>query len=120
MREPRTESVWVGREVTPKLDVIFEVLSHSRRRYVLYALHNSSNHVATFEELTEYVLEKEGIADPDYDSQLEVRTTLQHVHVPKLDESNLIEVDTRSETVRYWEQPALEEWLEHAMHKELD
>ena len=120
MREPRTESVWVGRKVTPKLDVIFDVLSHSRRRYILYALHNSSSHVATLEELTDYVLKKEGKSDPDYDIQLEVRTTLQHIHVPKLVESNLIEVDTRSETVRYWGQPALEEWLEHAMHKELD
>jgi len=43
---------------------------------------------------------------------------LQHIHLPKLEDAGILEQDPRSETVRYWGQPSVEEWLEHAQHKE--
>jgi hypothetical protein len=43
---------------------------------------------------------------------------LQHIHLPKLEDAGILEQDPRSETVRYWSQPSVEEWLEHAQHKE--
>jgi len=43
---------------------------------------------------------------------------LRHSHLPKLEDAGLVEYDSRSETVRYWSQPSLEELLEHVRHKE--
>ncbi|RKD94979.1 hypothetical protein ATJ93_1826 [Halopiger aswanensis] len=53
------------------------------------------------------------------DRRQQIQTELQHIHLPKLEDAGVLEHDPRSETVRYWTQPSLEEWLEHAYHKEL-
>ncbi|WP_339103012.1 hypothetical protein [Haloterrigena salinisoli] len=140
MRETEGESTELTAEVTPSLDLIFELLSNRRRRYALYHLHDQSDGVATMEELTDAVVSRqylesnadrtaetdrpEADADADADCDLEnrrrrVRMELQHTHLPKLEDAGVLEHDHRSEMVRYWNQPSLEEWLEHARHKEL-
>ncbi|WP_222918623.1 hypothetical protein [Natrinema sp. SYSU A 869] len=123
-------------DVTPSLDLVFDLLSNSRRRYVLYYLNDQSDGVATIEDLTESVITLEevtvrGDADEEStasltaghdspDQQAEVQMELQHIHLPKLEDAGVLEQDRRSETVRYWSQPSLEEWLEHAHHKEFE
>ena len=138
MRETEGESTRIPAQVTPSLDVIFDLLSNRRRRYALYHLHDQPDGVATLDELTDAVVTREYVesnpsqstvttdcadADADTDSPLEtrrrqIRTELQHTHLPKLEDAGVLEHDQRSETVRYWNQPSLEEWLEHAEHKE--
>ncbi|ELY65795.1 hypothetical protein C490_13486 [Natronobacterium gregoryi SP2] len=115
---------------TPSLDCVFDLLSDRRRRYALYYLHERDDGVATIDELTNYVAALEARVDSDSETGTEsegaeadrkqrIRTELQHVHLPKLEEVGVLEQDQRSETARYWTQPSIEEWLEHARHKEL-
>ncbi|ELY79800.1 hypothetical protein [Natrinema pallidum] len=122
--------------VPPSLDLVFDLLSNSRRRYVLYDLNDRPDGVATIENLTENVIALEeatacdtadgesttgSTADSDAtDQRTGVQLELQHVHLPKLEDAGVLEHDRRSETVRYWTQPSLEEWLEHAHHKEFE
>ncbi|WP_254764393.1 DUF7344 domain-containing protein [Natrinema marinum] len=134
MRETEGEAAALTAEVTPSLDLVFELLSSSRRRYALYYLNEQPDGVASIESLTENVVALERTADAtaedeptigsstDHDaatSESEVQMELQHIHLPKLEDAGLLEHDRRSETVRYWSQPSLEEWLEHAYHKEI-
>ncbi|OLZ40793.1 hypothetical protein A6E15_07225 [Natrinema saccharevitans] len=122
-------------DAMPSLDLVFDLLSNRRRRYALYYLNQQSDGVATVAALAKNVVAFErGAADgadrdaarspsdqdPDpADERGTVRVELRHVHLPKLEDAGVLEHDRRSETVRYWGQPSLEEWLEHAYHKEM-
>lgn len=111
-------------DTTPSLDQVFELLSNSRRRYALYYLTDQSDGVATLETLTEHVVALEqrlGTVNGTHttDRHTSVRTALTHTHLPKLEDAGVLDYDRRSETVRYWRQPSVEEWLEHAHHKEI-
>ncbi|MGQ3413287.1 DUF7344 domain-containing protein [Natrinema sp. LN54] len=132
MREREGEAAAVTGDATPSLDLVFELLSNSRRRYALYYLNDRPDGVATVENLAENVIALERTIDGDEGDTAEpitvadsaagqtgVRTELQHIHLPKLEDAGILEHDQRSETVRYWSQPSLEEWLEHAHHKEI-
>ncbi|ELY39910.1 DUF7344 domain-containing protein [Natronorubrum tibetense] len=139
MRKTERESTKITAEVTPSLDLIFDLLSNRRRRYALYYMHDQPDGVATLDELTTAVVdlqqadssqeaaiadEADSGDDTDFETdcdqrQLRIRTELQHTHLPKLEDAGVLDHDRRSETVRYWTQPSLEEWLEHAKHKEL-
>lgn len=128
MRETERASATRTADVTPSLDRVFELLSDRRRRYTLYYLNDRDDGVATVGELTDHVAalesgrestdEGEGLGT-ESERKERIRTELRHVHLPKLAETGVVEHDQRSDTVRYWSQPSLEEWLEHAEHKEL-
>lgn len=135
MRETKGEGTTLRAEATPSLDLVFDLLSNSRRRYALYHLSDQPDGVATIESLTENVMEIEQTTDGDEkdgsntsaqsehaqdspDARSGVQLELQHVHLPKLEDAGILEHDRRSETVRYWSQPSVEEWLEHAEYKE--
>ncbi|ELY64489.1 DUF7344 domain-containing protein [Natrinema versiforme] len=135
MRETEGEPAALTGEATPSLDLVFDLLSNSRRRYALYFLNDRPDGVATVDTLTENVIALERTIDGDEtdaaetatvadsisaDRQTTVLAELQHSHLPKLEDAGVLEHDRRSETVRYWGQPSLEEWLEHARHKELE
>ncbi|NUB92780.1 hypothetical protein HTZ84_03100 [Haloterrigena sp. SYSU A558-1] len=133
MRETEGEATELTAQVTPSLNLIFELLSNRRRRYALYHLYDQPDGVATMDELTDAVVSRQYLEsnsdpetddraddDPDLESRRQqVRMDLQHTHLPKLEDAGVLEHDHRSEMVRYWNQPSLEEWLEHARHKEL-
>ncbi|GAB3027384.1 DUF7344 domain-containing protein [Natronobiforma cellulositropha] len=118
MRETERGSATLSEAETLPLNLVFDVLSDERRRYALYYLYDMPDGVATVSEITEYVLRLETDSPPSDDHRTQVLTTLQHVHLPKLADAGVLEHDIRSATVRYWGQPSLEEWLEHAQHKE--
>ncbi|QLG48206.1 DUF7344 domain-containing protein [Natrinema halophilum] len=139
MRETEGETAALTADTTPSLSLVFELLSNCRRRYALYYLNDQPDGVASVEALTENVLTLERTAETNdaddavttsstfdlgsdrepVDKQTGIRTELTHVHLPKLEDAGILEHDRRSETVRYWSQPSLEEWLEHAYHKEV-
>ncbi|RQG91217.1 hypothetical protein EA462_04295 [Natrarchaeobius halalkaliphilus] len=125
MRETKRESATLRAEMTPSLDLVFDLLSNRRRRYALYCLYDQPDDAATIEDVTETVVSLETRdTGPEPRSEIDeqkrqIRTELQHVHLPKLENAGVLEHDQRSGTVRYWTQPTLEEWLEHARHKEL-
>ncbi|MFD1562446.1 hypothetical protein ACFR99_02535 [Haloarchaeobius amylolyticus] len=139
MREREGQVSTLMADTTPSLDLVFDLLSNSRRRYALYYLNEQPDGVATLETLTENVVSLEqltGAADGDTDANARVQTDcdyggdttaqhprirleLTHTHLPKLEDAGVLEYDQRSEMVRYWGQPSIEEWLEHARHKEI-
>lgn len=117
MSEPDREGERVMTAETPSLDRIFDLLSDRRRRHVLYCLYEAEDRVATLDDILEFVLSLEGNAgSPEHREQLSM--ALEHKHLPRLEEAGVIEYDCRSDTVRCWSQPSLEEWLYHARHKE--
>ena len=139
MREREGQVTALMADTTPSLDLVFDLLSNSRRRYALYCLNDQSDGVATLETLTENVVTFEqmtGATDGETNASMRTRTdsdhdghvrdrharvqiALTHTHLPKLEDAGLLEYDQRSEMVRYWSQPSVEEWLEHAKHKEI-
>lgn len=129
MRETDGQVTPLMADATPSLDLVFDLLSNSRRRYALYYLTDQPDGVATLETLTENVVALEqmtGATDEDCDQEghttdrkASVRLALTHTHLPKLEDAGILEHDRRSEMVRYWRQPSVEEWLEHAHHKEI-
>lgn len=137
MRETEQGPAELTAEVTPSLSVLFDILSSSCRRYALYYLYDQADGVATVDELTDAIATfqntvtaqssgentSEAANSSDFESEREeqrqrIRMELQHTHLPKLADIGILEYDQRSDTVRYWTQPSLEEWLEHAKHKE--
>lgn len=79
------------------LDATLAVLADQRRRLVIRYLRESSNGVASCEELADYV------STPSSTRRDREKTLihLHHVSLPKLDRAELIEYNSRSNTVRY-------------------
>ncbi len=119
MRERERESTSLSLAETPSLDLVFGLLSNRHRRYVLYYLQSQTDDVATIDELAHHVLTLDEDLEPSVDNRRQVVMSLQHTHLPKLEDIGVVEHDARSETVRYWTQPSLEELLDHARYKEL-
>ena len=83
-----------------ELDHVFSVLSHPRRRYLMYAL--AENPEWTLTELaTKLASWEDGIdetaVDPHRRDQMYV--SLYHAHVPKLVTEGVIDFDAESETI---------------------
>ena len=108
-----------GSVPTPSLDTVFDLLSDQRRRYVLYHLVNAADDTVGYEDLAEQVAVWEAGGDPSEDHVDRVATDLYHIHLPKLTESNVVDFDQRSGDVRFWGQPTVEEYAEHAAMQEL-
>lgn len=82
---------------------------------------SSCDDVAELAELVDAVrmFETDSSKPEEAPSKETVRTDLYHAQLPKLEDMGYIEFDDRQGTVRYEENPALEEWLEHAQYKEI-
>ena len=111
-----------GRAVkTPSFDTLFDLLAESRRRYTLYALVGTDDGLADVETLADEVSMWEARTgdEPITDSlRQDIADELRETHLPRLAEADIVEFDERSDTVRYWRQPTLEEYLEHTHYKE--
>lgn len=119
MRKPEREASPSPVVEAPPLDQVFDVLSNRRRRYALYYLRDVADGVASVDEVADHVVTLEGGSTEPEDHRRSVLTSLEHTHLPKLEDASVLEYDPRSGTIRYWGQPSLDEWLEHALHKEL-
>lgn len=76
-------------------DVVFDILSSSRRRYVLYRLREAEGPVE-LTKLAEQVAAWENDTDPDQITEQErkrVYVSLYQTHIPRLDEVGLVAYD---------------------------
>lgn len=76
-------------------DVVFEILSNTRRRMVLYYLRQSGGS-ATVQELAEQIAALENDVDVDElqsQQRKRVYVSLYQTHIPKLDSTGIIEYD---------------------------
>lgn len=88
-----------GDEGSDSIDASFDALSDPRRRSLCRYVMRTETDVVTSEELTDYVVDRAPeTAAADVERQ-RVATELRHVHLPKLDEADVVEYDRRSETV---------------------
>lgn len=82
-------------------DECFELLSNPRRRYVLYCLQNADEE-ASLGELAERIAAWENEVDVDevsYRERKRVYTSLQQVHLPRLDDDDVVDFDDQSGVV---------------------
>ena len=103
--------------MTPSTDLLFELLA-DRRRHILHCLTDQPDGVAGFTDLVDAVVGHE--PETDAEDRETVRTSLYYVHLPKLTEAGVIDYDTRSEAVRYSQQPLLEDCLANISHGHCD
>jgi len=79
----------------------FDLLSNHRRRYALhYIKHNGDR--ATLGELSDQIAAWEneiGLEEVGYDERKRVYTSLQQVHLPRMDEAGVVEFDDREGAV---------------------
>jgi hypothetical protein len=89
-------------ETVISYDECFELLSNHRRRYVLHYL-KQNGESATLGDLAEQIAAWEndiGIEDLTYDQRKRVYTSLQQVHLPRMDDALVVEFDDRSGAVK--------------------
>lgn len=87
-------------ENSATLDILFDLLSKERRRYVLYYLRNQDGPV-TIHDVAEQVSEWESkgapeAIPPDADR---IEITLKHNHLPKLESAESIEYDPNTQSI---------------------
>jgi hypothetical protein len=78
-------------------DECFELLSNHRRRYTLHYLQQNGNQ-ATLGELADQIAAWENDIPPEevsYDQRKRVYTSLQQVHLPRMDDTGVVEFDDR-------------------------
>lgn len=91
------------------LNTALTVLADEHRRLVLQYLEETSNGVASRQELIDYMCtHSSGSQDT---GQVEIH--LHHACLPKLSNAKLIEYDPRSETIRYRSHAIVEDLLDH-------
>lgn len=86
---------------TLSYDECFDLLSNHRRRYTLHYLQQRGQPV-TLGDLSEQVAAWENetpVDDLSYDERKRVYTSLQQVHLPRMDDAGVIEFDDREGTV---------------------
>jgi hypothetical protein len=83
-------------------DDCFDLLSNHRRRYALHYLQQNGDG-ATLGELADHVAAWENDVEADavsYDERKRVYTSLQQVHLPRMDEMDVVEFNDREGRVR--------------------
>lgn len=105
-------------ESTVSIEAALELLAQRERRLLLIYLRDSTERVATTEELVEHICQREAeqtgeVCDPD-----NLKSELHHIHLPKLTEEGVLEYDPRSQHLRYDGDKRLERCLEWIKREE--
>lgn len=91
------------------LDAALTQLANDRRRVLLTDLRNAETAKTRRDLARELLSSDETGLDPGSDGVDEVRASLHHVHLPPLDDADLIEYDSEADRATYRDHPALEE-----------
>lgn len=84
-------------------DDCFDLLSNHRRRYALHYLQENGDS-ATLGELSDQIAAWENdidVEDVSYDERKRVYTSLQQVHLPRMDDMEVVEFDDREGVVEF-------------------
>lgn len=94
--------------------VMLEAIGHHQRRETLRFLMDHSDATATIDNVAKHLSRREieQTGNPSGSSPTEIKISLYHMHLPKLEEAGLIEYDQRSGELRYWRHAALEDILD--------
>lgn len=94
---------------TDGLDGVLSALAHEYRRIVLTVLEGEEPSMSRAELAREILRRAPEATDPDPATVEEVTTSLHHVHLPTLDDMDLLEYDSATGHATYTGHPALEE-----------
>ena len=92
-------------------DLLFEILADRHRRILLYEL--VDDELATVDDLVDAIDDRVAV------DRSRIEVALVHAHLPKLDDSTLVDYDPRSSTVRYHGHPFLEDILDRTASRDL-
>lgn len=108
--------------VAEHLDLVFGLLQRARRRYVLYYLSARKDEPVDAGDLVSAIRTYETGDSPGTDPppRKELWIALYHTHLPRLADAGVLEYDDRRGTVRSTMSPAVEEWVAHARHREIE
>jgi hypothetical protein len=102
---------------------VFEVLSNQRRRYALHYLMQHADEPVEMGDLSTQVAAWETGVDPEevtYDQRKSVHTSLYQYHAPKLDDTGLVEYDSRRGIVELTDEGSdIDLYLEAVRGKEM-
>lgn len=103
-------------------DTVIDLLSAPERRALLYYFHSQDADEVQLDVLADRIRAFTRTPGDSLEASLEgaIETSLVHVHLPKLEEAGVVDVDRDTRTVRYNANPALETCVKHAMTLELD
>lgn len=87
------------------VDDHLSVLAQRHCRYVLYYFQETTDDVASIEDLVADLRSRDSIDDES------ITRTLHHATLPSLEAVGAVEYDERNGTVRYYGHPVLERWL---------
>lgn len=79
------------------LNRAINVLTGQQRRIVIDHLRNTSDGVASIDDLADSLL----VHDPNVDDRNAIKMKLHHQTLPKLEEVGIIDFDPRTDTARY-------------------
>ncbi|WP_438267123.1 DUF7344 domain-containing protein [Haladaptatus salinisoli] len=96
----------------PSFDTLFKILANQHRRYLLYHLSTMNEETLTLSALVNRLAQDVAI------THKRLRINLHQRHLPKLADHNVIEYDSRSQTIRYRGSDRLEILLEMCRHQE--
>ena len=94
-----------------EFDMVFDIVSNRDRRVMLHQLEKDDP--MDVENLAEE-MEPHVDADPP-----RIVTALHQQHLPRMDDTGILDYDPRSETVRYYGHPFLEELLDYTAAEDL-
>jgi len=104
-------------DVPPRLSpsVALDLLSSRRRRLLLSILQTSDRDVFEFGSLVDELVTREAEMGVDGEpAARSVETSLVHVHLPRLDDANLVEYDLVDGTVGYRSDETVATYLEYS------
>lgn len=91
------------------LNDTLQLLSNPQRRDIMYVMDKSNDDVFEYDDIAEGMIEQNYMREEEKE-RFEAQMT--HAHLPKMEESGLIEHDKRSETVCYIQDKDVGELLE--------
>lgn len=99
---------------------LFDLLSKKRRRYALYGLTDVSGSSMSLNALVDRV---ESLEDDDSATRRqreEIKLALQHTHLPKLADADVIEYDRSESELEFQGGRRVEQWIIEAVEAELE
>ncbi|APX95224.1 DUF7344 domain-containing protein [Natronorubrum daqingense] len=88
------------------VDELLTVLANHRCRRILWYFRESSTTVASVDDLVR------ALSDYTSEDESQLVVQLHHSALPRLDELGVLEYDSRSRTVRYWGNSAVESMMD--------
>lgn len=104
--------------VSLSLDATLDVLSHRHRRELLDYLMEAEDNHAAFEDITDHLTKRIRERRGEQPNRGHIKTSIHHVHLPKLADAGVVEYDGRTKDVCYWPNSRLEKWHERVQESD--